>query len=112
MQKQKTKFPTTPLAALAVVAIALLGGLLGHLLGGPKTFFLVVTAMAVWLISGWFFGGLRTVLVGFTALSAALSAAEGTYAVSALFFCISFFLLFADVAPRGRQHDDGMHSKV
>jgi len=112
MQKRKTKFPTAPFAALAVIAIAFLGGLLGQLLGAPKTFFLVVTAMAVWLISGWFFGGLRTVLVGITALSAALAAAEGTYALSALFFCISFFLLFADIAPRERQHDDGMHSKV
>jgi hypothetical protein len=108
MQNQKAGL----FAATAVVVTTLLGAALGHFLGSPKAFFLIVIAMTAWLISGWFFGGLRTVLVGITALSAALSAAEGTYAVSALFFCISFFLLFADIMPRERQHSDSMHSKV
>ena len=112
MQNQRTRFPTDALAVLAVIATALLGGVLGHLLGTPKTFFLVVTVMAAWLIGGWFFGGWRAILVGISALSAALFAAEGAYAVFALFFCISFFLLFADISPRERRHDDGIHSKI
>ena len=112
MQNRKTRFPTAPVASLAVIVTALLGGVLGHLLGTPKTFLVIVTAMVVWLISGWFFGGWRTVLVGISALSAALSAAEGTYAVSAIFFCTAFLLLFADISPRERQHNDGVRSKI
>jgi hypothetical protein len=111
MQNQKIKFPTAPIGAFAVTVTVLVGGLLGHFLGTPKTFLLVVTAMVVWLIGGWFFGGLRTVLVGISALSAALSAAEGTYAIAVIFFCTSFLLLFADITPRGHP-DDRMHSNV
>jgi hypothetical protein len=112
MPNRGTKFPVTPFAAFAVIVIAILGGLLGHVVGTPKTFFLVVTVMAAWLIAGWFFGGWRAILVGISALSAALFAAEGTFAICALFLCISFFLLFADISPRERGHDDGIHSKI
>jgi hypothetical protein len=110
MQNQRTAFPPAPVAAFAVVLTALLGGVLGHFLGTPKTFLLVVMAMIVWLVSGWFFGGWRTVLVGISALTAALTAADGTYALSVIFFCIALLLLFADISPR-QQRSNGMHPK-
>jgi hypothetical protein len=112
MQNRWTQFPTAPFAALAVIVTACLGGLLGHFLGTPKAFFVVVTVMAAWLIAGWLFGGWRAVLVGISALLAALFAAEETYGVSALFFVMSFFLLFTDIAPRERRHGEGIHSKI
>jgi hypothetical protein len=87
-------------ASLAVVTVAFVGGLLGHLLGSPKTFFVIALGMLIWLGAGWFFGGWRAVLAGLLAFGAALMASEATYAVAIAFSCAALALLFADVSPR------------
>src|SRR5262245_57565357 len=48
------------LIALTVIsAIAAGGGALSHFMGPPRAFILIVTAVAIWSIAGWFVGGWR-----------------------------------------------------
>jgi hypothetical protein len=110
MRNRTMKFPSG-LAAIAVAVTVFLGGLLGHFIGTPKSFLLIVIAMLVWLTSGWFFGGWRSVLVGVSALTAALTASEGVYVIAVMFSCAAFLLLYADILPRG-QHSDRLPQKI
>jgi hypothetical protein len=88
-------------AILCIGAIAAAGGILGEFLGRPKAFFVIVLAMVTWLAGGWFLGGWRAVMAGLAALTAALTASEGTYPLALMFSCMAFLFLFADVSPRG-----------
>jgi len=88
------------MAILSLAAIAAAGGIAGYLLGPPKAFFSIVFAMLAWLAGGWFLGGWRAEMAGLAALTAALMASEGTYAIAVMFCCMAFLFLFADIAPR------------
>jgi hypothetical protein len=70
------------LALLVIAAIGVGGGLLGLLIERPKAIFLILLAMAVWSVSGWFLGGWRQVLAGLAALSTALAASNSNYVLS------------------------------
>jgi hypothetical protein len=95
-----TQIAKALLAIACVVAIVVAGGVLGQVLGAPKAFFLIVTAMAMWLVTGWFLGGWRAVLGGLTALAAALCASDGTYPLAMIFSALALFSLFAQFFPR------------
>jgi hypothetical protein len=68
---------------IAIVAFAGGGGLLSHLIEPPKAIFLLLLAMIVWAIGGWFVGGWRPVLTGLAALATALAASNSDYVLSA-----------------------------
>ncbi|WP_271567225.1 hypothetical protein [Bradyrhizobium sp. CCBAU 11386] len=78
---------------LVIAAIAAGGGLLGHLIEPPKAIFLILLAMVVWSIGGWLFGGWRPVLAGLAALTAALSASNSDYVLSAALSGLLFVFL-------------------
>jgi len=93
---------TTPVALLAIAATVLIGAVFGHYLDQPKSLFLIVVAMIIWLLTGWLFGGLRAILVGLTALAAALMVSQGDYAPTFIFSCAAVLVLIADITPRAR----------
>ena len=80
-------------ALLIIVAIAAGGGLLSRLIEPPKAIFLIILAMTIWLIVGWFAGGWRPVLAGLAALTAALAASSGDYVLSAAVSGLLFIFL-------------------
>ena len=88
------------LGFVAIAATIFTGVLLGYFVGTAKAFFLIFTAMAVWSFTGWLFGGSRSVLAGLAALAAALTASDGSYALTALFLFAAILVLVADVVPR------------
>jgi hypothetical protein len=93
---------TAIFALAAIAATVLLGALFGHVLGTAKAFFLIVVAMTIWSVAGWFFGGTRAVLVGLTALAGALMVCEGAYGPAFIFSCAAALVLIADVGPRAQ----------
>jgi hypothetical protein len=95
------------IALVSIAAIAVAGGLIGHLIGPPKTFALIAAAMGFWLIAGWFVGGLRAVLAGLAILSAALAASNGTHALAIMLSGAAFLLLFIETITS----DAGAHLK-
>jgi hypothetical protein len=109
MRSQEIKVPLPFFAVLAIFLITMLGGLLGYVVGAPKAFVLIALMMVVWLVAGWFFGGWRAVLAGLSALAGALTASEGTYALSFVFLCAALLLVFVDISPRGASGQ--IHSK-
>jgi hypothetical protein len=82
---------------LVIAAIAGGGGLLSHLIEPPKAIFLILLAMVLWSIGGWFLGGWRPVLAGLAALAAALAASNGDYVVSAALSGLLFVFLSTHV---------------
>jgi hypothetical protein len=87
-------------ALMSIGAIAVGGGVLGHLLGPAKTFVLIAAAIGLWLIAGWFLGGLRAVLAGLAILTAALAASNANHALAVMLSSGAFLILFADVIAR------------
>ncbi|WFU32386.1 hypothetical protein QA635_38915 [Bradyrhizobium brasilense] len=83
--------------SVGIVVTAVAGGVLGHLAGSPKAFFLIVATMAIWFVAGWFIGGSRAVLAGLSALSAALAASDGTYPLALLFCSLAFVVSFVQI---------------
>ena len=83
--------------SVGIVAIAVAGGVLGHLAGSPKAFFLIVATMAIWFVTGWFMGGWRAVLAGLSALTAALAASDGTYPLALIFCSLAFVVSFVQI---------------
>ena len=90
----------TAAALITIVATVMLGMVIGHFIGTAKSFFLIVVAMLGWLVAGWFFGGLRPILVGLTALAAALMASEAAYAPAFIFSCAAVLVFVADIQPK------------
>ena len=80
--------------SIGIVATTVAGGVLGHLAGSPKAFFLIIATMAVWFATGWFIGGWRAVLAGLSALSAALAASDGSYPIALIFCSLAFVFSF------------------
>ena len=89
---------------LAIVLIAGAGGVLSHLIGPPKALFLILVAIAIWTVAGWFLGGWRAVLAGVAALSGALAASNGNYFLSVALCGLLFLFLSTHVhiVPRRR----------
>jgi hypothetical protein len=87
-------------ALIAIGVTTLMGVWFGHVLGAPKTFFLIAIAMVVWAVAGWLFGGARVFLAGLTALAGALTGSEGLYAVALVFTFVAILIVVADVGPR------------
>jgi hypothetical protein len=86
---QRSQIGIASILLIVIGAIAGGGGLLSHLIEPPKAIFLILLAMAVWTIGGWFLGGWRPVLAGLAALAAALAASNGDYILSV---ALSLFL--------------------
>lgn len=84
--------------SVGIVATAIAGGVLGHLAGSPKAFFLIVATMAIWFATGWFIGGWRAVLAGLSALAAALAASDGTYPLALIFCSLAFVVSFVQIS--------------
>jgi hypothetical protein len=101
LPSRKGRFGAMLVAILSIGAIATTGGMLGQLLGQPKAFFAIIVAMIAWLAGGWFLGGWRAEMAGLAALTAALTASEGTYPIAFIFCCMAFLFLFANISPRG-----------
>lgn len=94
--------------SVGIVATAVAGGVLGHLAGPPKAFFLIVTLMLIWFAIGWLVGGWRAVLAGLSALSAALAASDGTYPFALIFCSLAFVFSFVQF-PLGPTSSKSLH---
>lgn len=93
---------TALIAMLGISAIVVGGGVLGYVMGPPKTFVSILAVMAIWAIAGWFLGGWRAVMTGLATLTAALSASNGDYPLAVALAALSLlFLLFThlDILP-------------
>jgi hypothetical protein len=94
------KHATMLLGLIGILAVAASGAFISHLVGPPKAFLLIVLGMAVWAIAGWSIGGWRPALAGLAALTAALTASNGSYPFALLLSCLAFLLLFTNISPR------------
>jgi len=86
------------MALIGIAAIAVVGAVLGKVLGTPKTFVLVMALMIIWFVAGWFLGGWRAVMAGLAALTAALTASDGTYPLAFIFSVVAFLFQFAHLS--------------
>jgi hypothetical protein len=96
-RSQRNQVKLTLLILLVIAAIAGGGGLLSHLVEPPKAIFLILLAMFVWSIGGWFVGGWRPVLAGLAALAAALAASNSDYFLSSALSGLLFAFLSTHV---------------
>ncbi|MGY3485445.1 flagellar motor component MotA [Bradyrhizobium sp. USDA 4011] len=90
---QRSKIGIATVVLLIIGAIAGGGGFLSHLIEPPKAIFLILLAMFVWSVGGWFLGGWQLVLAGLAALAAALAASNGDYVLSVALSVFLFVFL-------------------
>ncbi|MEY9604315.1 hypothetical protein [Bradyrhizobium japonicum] len=94
--------------SIVIVATAVAGGVLGHFVGAPKAFFLIVATMAMWFVAGWFIAGWRGLFAGLSALAAALAASDGTYPFALIFCSLAFVVAFAQI-PLSHTNSKSLH---